>query len=148
MGRSVIVGDERALDSRADLPVVPDRSIKREQALDDPGPQPSGGPAAVAFEAELVLQRPDDRLYPLAQPVREGPGFLLVLASRTDQGQFHAGAGEELFGVLAGQALVGDDGGAGCRAVGGVVVEHLPGLVALAGRLGMGQADPGDGSLA
>ncbi len=32
-------------------------------------------PPAVAFQAELVLQRPDDRLDPLAQPVREVPGL-------------------------------------------------------------------------
>jgi hypothetical protein len=30
----------------------------------------------VAFEAELVLQGPDDRLDPLAQPVRERPGLM------------------------------------------------------------------------
>jgi hypothetical protein len=28
----------------------------------------------VAFDAELVLQRSDDRLHPLPQPVREVPG--------------------------------------------------------------------------
>ena len=33
----------------------------------------------MAFEAELVLQRPDDGLDPLAQLVREIPGVLLVL---------------------------------------------------------------------
>jgi hypothetical protein len=41
---------------------VPDRGVGREQALDDPRPQPGGDSTAVAFEAELVLQRPDDRL--------------------------------------------------------------------------------------
>jgi len=35
----------------------------------------------VAFEAELVLEGPDDRFYPLAQPVREVPGLLFVLAA-------------------------------------------------------------------
>src|SRR6266702_2840851 len=81
MGSSVIVSDEGSLDGRADLPVEPDDSVKREQALHDAGPQPAGDAAAVALESELVLQRPDDRLDALAQPVRERPG-LFVLAGR------------------------------------------------------------------
>jgi hypothetical protein len=66
----------------------------------------------VAFEAELVFQRPDDRLDALPQPVREVPGGLLILAGRADEGQLQVVAGEELFGFLSGQALVRDDGGA------------------------------------
>src|SRR5450755_4506134 len=81
MGRSVIVGDQGALDWRADGPVVPDDGVESQQALDDTGPQPGGYPAAVVFQAELVLQGPDDRLDALAQPVREVPGVLLVLAA-------------------------------------------------------------------
>src|SRR6266496_4644790 len=50
--------------------------------------------------------------------------------------------------LLAGQALVGDDGGARGRAVGWLVVEHLPGLLALAEQLGVGQAEAGDGAVA
>ena len=50
-------------------------------------PQPGADPAAVAFEAELVLQGPDDRLDALPQPVREGPEGFLVLAGRADQVQ-------------------------------------------------------------
>src|SRR6266702_8916239 len=80
MGRSaVVVGDQGALDRCSDHAVVPDGGVEREQPLDDPCPQPGGDPAAVAFEAELVLEGPDDRLGALAQPVREMPG-LLVLA--------------------------------------------------------------------
>src|SRR5262245_9735362 len=78
MGSSVIVGDEGAPDWRADLPVVPDGGVEREQPLDDPRPQPGGDAAAVPFEAQLVLQGPDDGLNALAQPVREGPGCGLV----------------------------------------------------------------------
>ena len=37
-GVSVIVGDQGALDRRADGPVVPDRGVEGEQALDDAGP--------------------------------------------------------------------------------------------------------------
>jgi hypothetical protein len=71
MGWSVIVGDQRSFDLCADLPVVPDRGVEREQPLDDADPQPGGDPSAVVFQAELVLQGPDDRFDPLAQPVRK-----------------------------------------------------------------------------
>jgi len=112
----VIVGDQGSLDRGADHPVVPDAGVEREQPLHDAGPQPGGDAAAVAFEAELVFQRPDDRLHALPQPVREVPGFLLVLAGRADQGQAQVVAGEEGLGLLSGQALVGDDGGAAAGA--------------------------------
>jgi|SRR5260370_25759297 len=69
----VVVGDEGAFDRCTYLPVVPDRGVEREQALDVGGPQPSRDAPAVAFQAELVLQRPDNRLDPLAQLVREVP---------------------------------------------------------------------------
>ena len=59
----------------------------------------------MAFEAELVLQGPDDGLDALPQPIREGPG-LLALAGRADEGQVQVRAGEERLGVLAGQALI------------------------------------------
>ena len=60
----------------------------------------------MAFESELVLQRPDDCLNALPQPVREGPGLFLVLAGGADQGQVQVRAGEEFLGVLAGQKVV------------------------------------------
>jgi hypothetical protein len=65
---SVVIGDQGALDGCADGPVVPDRSVEGEQAPDDAGPQAGRDRAAMAFEAELVLQGPDDRLDALAQP--------------------------------------------------------------------------------
>jgi hypothetical protein len=52
----VVVGDQGALDWRADQPVVPDAGVEREQPLHDAGPQPGGDAAAVAFESELVLR--------------------------------------------------------------------------------------------
>src|SRR6266853_5455446 len=107
---AVVVGDQGALDRCADYPVVPDAGVKRKQALDDAGPEPGGDAAAMALEAELVLQRPDDPLDPLPQPVREGPRSLLVLAGRADQRQAQVRAGEERLGALTGQALVGDHG--------------------------------------
>ena len=56
------------LTGRAYLPVVPDRGVERQEALHDPRPESGGDAAAVAFGAELVLQRPDDGLNTLAQP--------------------------------------------------------------------------------
>src|SRR5213595_3046033 len=67
-GQSMVVGDQGALGRGADLPVEPDHSVEGEQALEDTGPQPRGDTAAVPVQAELVLERPDDRLHPLAQP--------------------------------------------------------------------------------
>src|SRR5262245_30503195 len=92
-GWLVVVRDQGALDGRADLPVAPDDGVERQQALDIAGPQACGDAAAVAFEAELVFEGPDDRLNALAQPVREVPGSFLVGAGGPDQGQFQAGAG-------------------------------------------------------
>src|SRR5262249_31091944 len=91
--------------------------------LDDAGPQSGGDASAVALEAELVLQYPDDRLDALPQPVREVPGLLLVLAGRADEGQLHVIAGGELLGILPGQAPVRDDGGAGGGPVRGLAGE-------------------------
>ena len=91
----------------------------------------------MSFEAKLVLQGPDDRLYPLAQPVREGAWGLLVLAGRADQEQAEVWAGEVLLGVLAGQALTGDHGGARHRPVRRLVLQGFPGLLAFAVQLGM-----------
>ena len=114
-----------ALYRRADEPVVPDRSVESKEPLHDACPQAGRDARAVTLEAELVLQRPDDGLDALAQPVRERARGRLVLAGRADQGQAEVRAGEERLGLLAGQALVGDHGGARCRAVGRLVLQHL-----------------------
>ena len=58
MGSSVVIGDQRALDRCADLPVEPDGGVEGEQALHDAGPQVGRDTAAVAFQAELVFQGP------------------------------------------------------------------------------------------
>jgi hypothetical protein len=89
---------------------VPDAGVEGEEPLDDAGPESCGDAAAVAFEAELAFQGPDDGLDALAEPVRERARLLLVFAGGADQGQAEAVAGEEFLGFLAGQALVGDDG--------------------------------------
>ncbi len=91
----------------------------------------------MASEAEPVLQGPDDCLDPLQQPVREGPGDLLAPAGRPDQYQAQVRAGEEVFGLFAGQAPAGDDGGAGRRAVGGLIPERLPGISRSPGSAGL-----------
>jgi hypothetical protein len=70
----VVVGDQGALDGCADLPVEPDGGVEGEQPLDHAGPEPGRDAAAVAFEAELVFQRPDDRFDALAQPAGEVAG--------------------------------------------------------------------------
>ena len=124
----MVVGDQGSLDGGADLPVVPDAGVEGGEPLDDAGPGSCGDAAAVAFEAELVLQGPDDGLDALAEPVRERARLLLVLAGWTDQGQSQAVAGEELLGAPSGQALVRDDGGAGRGAVRGLAFQGLPGL--------------------
>src|SRR5271165_3755524 len=56
MGSSVVIGDQRALDRCADLPVEPDRGVEGEQPLNDAGPQPGRDTATVAFQAELVFE--------------------------------------------------------------------------------------------
>jgi hypothetical protein len=98
----VVVGDQGSFDRGADEPVVPDAGVEGEEPLDDAGPESCGDAAAVAFEAELALQRPDDGLDALAEPVRERARLLLVFAGGADQGQAEAVAGEELLGALAG----------------------------------------------
>jgi hypothetical protein len=134
----MIVRDQGPLDGCADQPIEPDDRVEGEQPLDDTCPQPGGDASAVAFEAELVLQRPDDRLDALPQPVRELAGFLLVLAGRADEGRLQLAGGEELLGLLAGQALVGDDGGAGR----GLAPERLPGLFPLAAQFRVQRRSP------
>jgi hypothetical protein len=127
---------------------VPDDRVHGEQPLEEACPQPGGDPAAMPFEAELVLQRPDDRLNALPRAVGKRAGLALVLAARADQGKLQVGSGEEVPGLLPGQALVRDDGGAGHRAVSRLVGERLPGLLAFPVQLRVGQAEPGDGALA
>ena len=104
----MVVGDQGPLDGGSDEPVVPDDRVEGEEPLDDPGPEAGGDAAAVAFEAELVLQGPDDGLDALAEPVRERARLLLVLAGGTDQGQSQAVAlGQQPREQVPGQARGG-----------------------------------------
>jgi hypothetical protein len=88
----------------------------------------------VVFQAELVLQRPDDRLHPLAQPVGEDPRVVFVPAGWAHQGKLKAG--EEPLGSLASQALVGDHGRTCGGPVGRLVDQQLPDGLAFAHQLG------------
>ncbi|MGD0560747.1 MAG: hypothetical protein ABSA93_37975 [Streptosporangiaceae bacterium] len=75
-------------------------------------------------------------------PVRERARLLLVLAGGADQGQSQAVAGEELLGAVSGQAVAGDDGGAGRGAVRGLAFRGLPGVVLLAVQFRVREAGP------
>src|SRR5213078_1573359 len=115
---SVVVGDQGALDGRAELPVEPDDGVEGEQALHDADPQPRGDAAAVPVQAELVFQRPDDRLHPLAQPGREATRVGFVLASGPQQGQLLVGQGD--LDLVAGKPFVADQHGAWTGRLAGV----------------------------
>src|SRR5919109_3930233 len=54
--RSVVEGDQRALDRGAKLPVEPDSSGQGQQPLGDPNPDTLDGVGAVVFQAKLVLE--------------------------------------------------------------------------------------------
>ena len=61
----MVVGDQAAdgvveVAGLPQLPVVPDASGEREQALGDPGDEAADRVCAVAFEGELTLDRVDD----------------------------------------------------------------------------------------
>jgi hypothetical protein len=79
------------------------RRVEGEQALDDAGPQPRGDPAAVTVQAKLVLEGPDDRLHPLAQPGREATWVGLVGTGGAQQDQLLAGQGG--LDLVAGKPL-------------------------------------------
>ena len=130
----MVAGDQGPLDRRAGHRVVPDHRVQRQQALHDAGPQARRGPAAVAFQAELALQRPDDRLGALARPVREVPRLLVVFPGRA--GQVQAQTGEELLEVVPGEALVRDDRGAAAGPAGRLRGEQLLDSLAFARQLG------------
>ena len=86
----MVVGDQGSLDGGADLPVGPDAGVEGEEPLDDAGPESCGDAAAVAFEAELAFQGPDDGLDALSEPVRERARLLLVFAGGADQGMIRS----------------------------------------------------------
>jgi len=114
-------------------------AVEREQPLHDAGPQPGGGHGppwrsmpSWFFSVQMIASTR------LPEPVRKVPGTF-VFAGRADQVQAEAGAGRRTPRYpRPARPLVGHDGGTGRRAVGGPVVEHLPGLVTLAIQLRVG----------
>jgi hypothetical protein len=78
----MVVGDQRALVGRAELPVPPDRRGQGEEALGDPDPDAGQGAAAVAFQAKLVFEGVEGALDPLAPATQRAVPDRFVLAVR------------------------------------------------------------------
>ena len=75
--------------------------------MGDPDPDPGQGPAAVAFQAELVLEGVEGALDPLAPATELPMAAWFISPIRTQQGP--AVSGDQLLERLAGEALVGQD---------------------------------------
>ena len=107
--RSVVIGGQRPLDGFAAGPVVPDAGGHGQQSLGGAGVDAFGGAAAVAFEVQLALEGVVDRLDPLPDPADRSVPGRLVAPVGADQVQAEAAA-EQVLEVLAGEALVADEG--------------------------------------
>src|SRR5215218_7657196 len=103
-GISVVVGDQGTLVGGADLPVPPDRRGQGEQALGDPDPDTGQGPAAVAFQPQLVFEGVKGALDPLA-PATQRPQPMRLISPVGAQ-QDRAIAADQLLELPAGEALV------------------------------------------
>src|ERR1700712_4399264 len=106
-GGLVVVGDEMTA-WLADVPVVPEAGGEGEQALADAGHQAGHRDRAVLFEGELALERVEDALDPLADLAEAAEAGLLAFAVWAPEDR--AQLGHQRFEVLAGEALVGDNG--------------------------------------
>src|SRR5215216_2523009 len=106
-GISVVVGDQGTLVGGADLPVPPDRRGQGEQALGDPDPDTGQGPAAVAFQPQLVFEGVKGALDPLA-PATQRPQPMRLISPVGAQ-QDRAIAADQLLELPAGEALVTHD---------------------------------------
>src|SRR5437763_10081807 len=105
---SVVIGGQRPLGGFAAGPVVPDAGSHGQQPLGDAGIDALGGAAAVAFEVELALEGVVDRLDPLPDPPDRAVAGCLVAAVRADH-THPVPAGDQVFEVPAGEALVADE---------------------------------------
>src|ERR1700733_1577971 len=103
---SVVVRGEAAAGLSV-LPVVPDAGCECEDSLADAYPDAVEGAAAVAFEGELVFGGVDDRFDPLADAAEVAVAGLLVFAVGAEQ--LCCELLDDLFELLAGEALVADD---------------------------------------
>src|ERR1700680_3703744 len=108
----VVVGEVAAggvdLVGVPEQPVVPDAGGEGEEALTDSGPDAFGDVGAVVFEGELAFERVVDRLDPLADSAEFAEPFGFVFAVGADE--LRVERGDDLLKLLAGEALVGDDG--------------------------------------
>jgi hypothetical protein len=88
--------------------VEPDAGGEGEQLGGDPCSQSVQAAGAVAFEAEAVFEREEDRLDPLTDPRQDGPaaGFVLARGTQDPRAEALGGLGLE---VASGVALVADD---------------------------------------
>src|SRR5918993_5694031 len=103
----MVVGDQRAFDRGAELPVAPDPGGQGQQPLGDPDPDALDGVGAVAFQAELVFEGVEDGLDPLADPAQVAePGRLI---SPVGADQPHLQLRDQLREGPAGEALVAQD---------------------------------------
>src|ERR671924_1025484 len=103
--RSVVEGDQRALDRGAKLPVEPDSSGQGQQPLGDPNPDTLDGVGAVVFQAKLVLEGVEDGLDPLADPAQRAEPVGLI--SPVWAGQGRAQLADQRVELAPGQPLVG-----------------------------------------
>ena len=100
------VGGERSR-GLAGLPVEVDGRCEGKDACGDSADEPGGGLGEVVFEPELVFERVDDRLDPLADAAdRRLLAFRLVASARAQQQRAEVGDG--CFEIGACEAFVGD----------------------------------------
>src|SRR5207342_2277560 len=91
----------------AELPVEVDGGGQGKDPRDDAADEAVGSLGEVVFEPELLFERVDDRLDPLADGPDRGRCSLWLVTSTGTQQQ-PAELGDSLLEVGAGEALVGD----------------------------------------
>ena len=107
---SLVLGGEggEGAGGLVEVVVEPDAGGEGEEFGGDPGAQSVQGARPVAFEAEAVFERPEDRFDALADPGQRRSVVRLVLAGGAQDRRAEALLGRGLE-VAAGVALVGDD---------------------------------------
>jgi hypothetical protein len=103
----VVIGSKRTGRLDAELPVPPHARRQCQQPLRHPGVDPWVGPAAVAFQGELVFEHADDRFDPLAEWAKVTEAGWL--ATPVGAAKPSTERGEVLVEHLAGDALVADE---------------------------------------
>jgi hypothetical protein len=111
----MVIGDQRALDRGAELPVEPDAGGQGQQPLGSADPDALDGVGAVAFQAKLVLEGVEDGLDPLADPTQVTEPGRLVSPVGADQPRIQLR--DHLLERPASEALVAQDDHARAQAV-------------------------------